>query len=193
MFCYTVNRIRFYNGKNNNQESIAQVGEIEPREVDTSTWDTSKIEIYTDDAGAKVPIPKGYVVSGKDDEHTVNTGLVIYEGTEPVTNENAWDESKARNQWVWVPVPDPSRIYEIDSNGKKKAKLYKFSEAGVTEVEENSISFEPGIVGACDNEKFFARYNMQGMTKERFLQQLQLEYECMIASVEKYGGYYKGR
>ena len=80
------------------QETTAKIGEIEPREVDTSIWDTEKVEIYTDEAGEVAPVPKGYVVSGKDDEHTVNTGLVIYEGEIPVTNENAWEESKTRNQ-----------------------------------------------------------------------------------------------
>ena len=192
--CYTVNRIKFYNGVSGNQENIAQTGEIEPREVDISIWDTEKVEIYTDEVGAKVPVPKGYVVSGKDGEHTVNTGLVIYEGEEPVTNENAWEESKTRNQWVWVPVSDISRIYETYSNGKKKAKLYNVNKTGRT-VYGNS-NYEPGVLSDGqygDGERNFARYNMQGMTKERFLQQLQLEYEEMIASVEKYGGYYIGR
>ena len=105
MLCYTINSIRFYNRGSNNQQITNQEEEIKSQEVDISTWDTEKVEIYTDEAGEIVPIPKGYVVSGKDDEHTVNTGLVIYEGDVPVTNDNAWEESKTRNQWVWVPVP----------------------------------------------------------------------------------------
>ena len=191
MLGYTVNRIKYYNGVNKNQEKVAQTEEIEPREVDISTWDTEKVEIYTDEVGAKVPVPKGYVVSGKDDEHTVNTGLVIYEGETPVTNENAWEESKTRNQWVWVPVPDVTRIYETDSNGKKKSKLYNVTSTGRTTYSNSNC--EPGIVNNYDNEKYFARYELQGMTREKILEELQREYEETIESIEKYGGYYIGR
>jgi len=191
MLCYTVNRIKFYNEANKNQEKIEQTGEIEPRKVDTNAWDTSKMEIYTDEAGAKVPVPKGYIVSGKDDEHTVNTGLVIYEGDTPVTNENAWEESKTRNQWVWVPVPDVSRIYEEYNGGAKKAKLYKVTRTGRSTY--SNSNYEPGMVSLYDNEKYFARNGKQGMTQEKWLQEMQFEYERMISSVEKYGGYYIGR
>ena len=191
MLCYTVNRIKFYNEANKNQEKIEQTGEIEPREVDISIWDTEKIEIYTDEAGAKVPVPKGYVVSGKDDEHTVNTGLVIYEEETPVTNENAWEESLTRNQWVWVPVPDVTRIYEEYNGGAKKSKLYSITRTGRNTY--TNSNYEPFVLLTMDTEQYFARNGKQGMTQEKWLQEMQFEYERMIESVEKYGGYYIGR
>ena len=181
------------NDKNkiNIKEGIAQTEEVDSREVDITTWDTEKVNIMTDEeTGTKVPVPKGYVVSGKDGEHTVNTGLVIYEGEEPVTNENAWEESKTRNQWVWVPVPDISRIYSVNSStGKKSGKLYAYTRDGRSITTNGS---EPTLL-SYDREKYFSEYGMQGMTREKFSQQLQMEYEEMIASVEKYGGYYIGR
>ena len=159
--------------------------------VDTSKWDLTKVDIVYDTANVPVPVPKGYVASGADGEHTVNTGFVIYEGTGEVTNDNAWDESCKRNQWVWVPVPDVSRIYETDSNGKKKSKLYNFSTTGRTTY--TNSNYEPGILTSYDNEQYFARYGLQGMTRQKFLQEMQIEFDETIESIEKYGGFYIGR
>ena len=159
--------------------------------VDTSKWDLTKVDIVYDTANVAVPVPKGYVASGADGEHTVNTGFVIYEGTGEVTNENAWDESCTRNQWVWVPVPDVSRIYETDSSGKKKSKLYSFSDTGRTSY--SNSNYEPGVASSYDNEQYFARYGLQGMTQKRFLNELQNEFDETIKSIEKYGGFYIGR
>ena len=131
------------------------------------------------------------MASGADGEHTVNTGFVIYEGTGEVTNDNAWDESCTRNQWVWVPVPDVSRIYETDSSGKKKSKLYSFSDTGRTSY--SNSNYEPGVLSNYDNKKYFARYGLQGMTKERFLKEMQDEFNETIKSIQKYGGFWIGR
>ena len=159
--------------------------------VDTSNWDLTKVDIVYDTANVAVPVPKGYVASGADGEHTVNTGFVIYEGTGEVTNDNAWDESCTRNQWVWVPVPDVSRIYETDSSGKKKSKLYSFSDTGRTSY--SNSNYEPGVLSNYDNKKYFARYGLQGMTKERFLKEMQDEFNETIKSIQKYGGFWIGR
>jgi len=59
-----------------------------------------------------VPIPKGFVASqyaGTETEPGENTkdgGLVIYEGTVPVTKDNIDEARRTRNQYVWVPVED---------------------------------------------------------------------------------------
>lgn len=114
------------------QEGESQVNAVSNgnsnENIDTSNWDLSKVNIVYDTNNVAVPVPKGYVASGADGEHTVNTGFVIYEGEEEVTNENCWDESCNRNQWVWVPVQDPSRLYEVTAEGKKIAKSYEYSQ-----------------------------------------------------------------
>ena len=156
--------------------------------TNTSNWDLTKVDIVYDTEGVAVPVPKGYVASGADGEHTVNTGFVIYEGDGEVTNENAWDESCTRNQWVWVPVPDPTRIYEIDANGKKKSKLYSYTSTGRTSY--TNSNYEPGILTSYDNEEYFARYKMQGMTRDKLLNELQEELDATIESIEKYEGFY---
>jgi len=53
-----------------------------------------------------VPIPKGFVASGATGENTKDGGLVIYEGTTPVTDANVETAKRTRNQYVWVPVDD---------------------------------------------------------------------------------------
>ncbi len=57
-----------------------------------------------------VPIPKGFVASSATGENTKNGGLVIYEGTTPVTDANVEDAKRTRNQYVWVPVEDFSKF-----------------------------------------------------------------------------------
>ncbi len=149
------------------------------------------MDIVYDTANVAVPVPKGYVASGADGEHTINTGFVIYEGDTAVTTDNAWNESCTRNQWVWVPVPDVSRIYEVDENGKKKSKLYTYSSTGRTTYTNNK--YEPGVLSNYDNEKYFAENKLQGMTREKFLHEMQKEFDFTIESIKKYGGFYIGR
>ena len=184
------NEVAVESGDSNSTVGVQNNG-VATYTVDTSNWDLTKVDIVYDTANVAVPVPKGYVASGADGEHTVNTGFVIYEGTGEVTNDNAWDESCTRNQWVWVPVPDVSRIYETDSNGRKKSKLYNFSDTGRTSY--SNSNYEPGVLPNYDNKKYFARYGLQGMTKERFLKEMQDEFNETIKSIQKYGGFWIGR
>ncbi len=174
-----------------NSDIAVQDSSVSTQAVDTSNWDLTKVDIVYDTANVAVPVPKGYVASGADGEHTVNTGFVIYEGTTAVTTDNAWNESCTRNQWVWVPVPDVSRIYEVDENGKKKGKLYKYSSTERTAYAYDN--YEPGIISDYDNEKYFAENKLQGMTREKFLHEMQKEFDFTIESIKKYGGFYIGR
>ena len=173
-------------------ETEGNAGEntVETPAVSTEKWDLTKVNIVYDTNNVPVPVPKGYVASGADGEHTVNTGFVIYQGDGEVNNDNAWDESVSRNQWVWVPVYDSSRIYSIDANGKRSGKLYDYSSTGRSSY---TNGFEPGILTVSDNEQNFARYNMIGMTRDKLYKELQVEYDSTIESIEKYGGFYIGR
>ena len=173
-----------------NSDIAVQDSSVLTQAVDTSSWDLTKVDIVYDTANVAVPVPKGYVASGADGEHTVNDGFVIYEGDTAVTTDNAWSESCTRHQWVWVPVPDVSRIYEVDENGKKKSKLYEYSS---TRRKADTYDYEPGILPAYDNEKAFAENKLQGMTREKFLHEMQEEFDFTIESIRKYGGFYIGR
>ena len=89
--------------------------------------DNENMTVQTDIEGKKVPVPRGYVGSQAKGENEISKGYVIYEGEDPVTDTNVADAQKTRNQYVWVPVPDVSKMYGTDSSGKKWGKLYNFA------------------------------------------------------------------
>ena len=186
-------------GKNNILANTNNNSDMtKPKAMDTSTWDTTKVTVYTDPvSGKKAPIPVGYVTSQVTGETGIDTGLVIYEGTVPVTGTQVgvpgtetWDASCNRNQWVWVPVPDVSRIYDTNT---RKSKLYTITSTGRSTY--NNSNYEPGVLigNVYDSERYFSQYNMPGMTKKKLLYELETELDETIKSIEKYGGFYIGR
>ena len=102
-------------------------------------------------------IPEGFVVSDLESENEVSEGLVIYEGTEIVSNDI--DAQTTRNQFVWVPVNDIDQF--VRNEGYSNGSLQNFSTA---------------------NEPYSAGYASEVQ-----------EYNSMLASVEKYGGFYIAR
>ena len=185
-------------GKNNILANTNNNSDMtKPKALDTSSWDTTKVTVYTDPAsGKKAPIPVGYVASQVTGENGIDTGLVIYEGTVPVTGTQvgvpgteAWTASCERNQWVWVPVPDVSRIYDTNT---RKSKLYSITQTGRSNY--SNSNYEPGVLpNNRDNERYFSQYNLSGMTKKKLLYELETELDETIKSIEKYGGFYIGR
>ena len=161
--------------------------------TDTSKWDLNRVNPIEDTAGIKVPVPKGYVASSIDGEHTVNTGFVIYEGEEAVTEENKDTAQKTRDQWVWVPVDNMSDIYFTDENGKKHGQLWNFSTTGRTKRSYSSIGYrEPDRVTSYDKSTYLPRYEAE-YDQTELNEELQDEFEYCINSIEKYGGFYIGR
>lgn len=168
--------------KKNLIEQVSQSQEeATPKALDVSSWDTSKVTVYTDSSGKVAPIPVGYVASNVTGETEIDTGLVIYEGTEPVIQPDpetgdvpeteigvpgtdAWIASCNRNQWVWVPVEDASSIYR-----------------------------KPELLMRSDNERYFSQNNLPGMTRKEFLYEMDSELVETVKSIEKYGGFYIGR
>jgi len=162
----------------------------------------------TDASGDRVPVPNGYVGSRVEGENEIDTGYVIYEGEEAVTAENVETARKTRNQYVWVPVPDASKMYGTDSKGKKWGKLYTFSTTSGDAVtgasaynwsESNGVMSpdsyyrEPDIVTSYDIDSQLKKNGMGNISRHKFLMDMEKEFNGMIASVEKYGGYYIGR
>ena len=165
----------------------------------------------TDTTPITVPVPKGYTASKVTGENTVEDGFVIYEGEEEVNDTNKETAQTTRNQFVWVPVANPSEMYGRDENCKKWGKLYSFDEEGITArnwTEEDGVMSitsatsyrEPDVVTGNDGTKYDAdNTNLQqagldaSATADTFKAQLETEFNNMIASVEKYGGFYIGR
>lgn len=178
------------------------------------------MHVEEDASGDKVPVPNGYVGSSATGENEIDTGYVIYEGEEEVTDSNVADEQKSRNQYVWVPVPDISKFYGTDANGKKWGKNYSFSSStsssydeitgtkpynwsesdGVMTISSKTNYREPDVVPKSsstaydyDSDSRLKTLGLGAKTTHEFLNQLEKEFNNMIASVEKYGGFYIGR
>ena len=133
-------------------------------------------------------------------------GFVIYEGTDPIND--LWTASKERNQYVWVPVNDSSRIYETNSTSNKiKAKLWTTTASDrnpYTSYQSNAdTKAEAGVLSSqdYDNIRYFSAskvgsyygMGMPGYSKDTFYKELEIEYKNTINSIEKYGGFYIGR
>ena len=171
------------------------------------------MHVEEDASGDKVPVPNGYVGSSASGENEIDTGYVIYEGEEAVTDSNVADAQKSRNQYVWVPVPDISKFYGTDANGKKWGKNYSFSSStsssydeitgtkpynwsesdGVMTISSKTSYREPDIVKSYDYDSTLKTRGLGAKTTHEFLNQLEKEFNNMIVSVEKYGGFYIGR
>ena len=171
------------------------------------------MHVEEDASGDKVPVPNGYVGSSVAGENEIDTGYVIYEGEEAVTDSNVADAQKNRNQYVWVPVPDISKFYGTDANGKKWGKIYTFSSStssgydeitgtqpynwsesnGVMTISSKTSYREPDIVKSYDYDSTLKTRGLGAKTTHEFLNQLEKEFNNMIVSVEKYGGFYIGR
>ena len=175
--------------------------------------DNEYMHVEEDASGDKVPVPNGYVGSSVTGENEIDTGYVIYEGEEEVTDSNVADAQKNRNQYVWVPVPDISKFYGTDANGKKWGKNYSFSSStsssydeitgtkpynwsesdGVMTISSKTSYREPDIVKSYDYDSTLKTRGLGAKTTHEFLNQLEKEFNNMIVSVEKYGGFYIGR
>ena len=156
-------------------------------------------------------MPESNIVQdANDDENTAEDATAnddtTTDTTTPTQEEiNIFNLQKTRNQYVWVPVDDPARIYGVDNKGKIWGKLYDFSNTGRTAynwTETNGImnitsqtSYrEPDVLtinsydcdGILSNDLGETRYEM--LAKE-----LEQNYYEMIESIKKYGGFYIGR
>ena len=179
--------------------------------IDPETgWDLSKVTKVPSDDGKIVPVPIGFTKSTVPGEGSVDTGFVIKQGSDGSATSGI-------NEFVWVPVDEPSEMFGTDSNGNSLGKLYDFGTStspknpptplnwtetgGVmswTSTSRDTSNREPDIVtyydgsDATDDASYFTS-TIGNMTGAEFKEQLQQEFEDMRASVEIYGGFYIGR
>jgi len=130
-----------------------------------------------------VPIPKGFVASQADGENTKNGGLVIYEGTDPVTDDNVFNAKRERNQYVWVPVEDFSKFVRKDythTPSKVVDENRKYYDLGTSDV------FWEVVVDSTNTPK--STQNSAYMTTKTLK-----EAQEMYKSVKEYKGFYIAR
>lgn len=163
-----------------------------------------KTTFVKDGKGKIFVVPAGYTIV--KDATTANTvevdkGVVITDG---------------RSEFVWVPVENINGMAKVtsgtDVNGRINYQgiLYKFTSTGATEMTKYGHR-EPDVVTGVDPstvdsasgsshdavESNLTRVLEGGYAKTKtatsFKNQLQAEYNSMVESVAKYGGFYVGR
>ena len=157
-------------------------------------WDLKKVTPVFSEDNKYVPVPKGYTASSIATENIVEDGFVIYEGEEVVNEENKETAQTTRNQFVWVPVENPSEMYGTDSSGKKWGKLYEFSE---DEITANNWTEQDGVISITDTSGDYSYREPDVVNNDvsngLIISQLENEFNSMVESVERYGGFYIGR
>ena len=171
----------------NQKEQVNYIwGEIKPGKRNTNNYTT-----VTSSDGVDVPVPTGYTASSASDENSVNGGFVIYEGTEAVTDSNKWEAQCNRNQYVWIPIAEVSDMYWRDqTTGKKYGTTYTFTSSSYSKSSSNK--YEPQTTKYDIQSTNLTKY-LNGMSREDFLMEMEIDFDKMLNSVATYGGYYIGR
>ena len=171
----------------NEKEQVNYIwGEIKPGKKNANNY-----TMVTSSDGVQVPVPTGYTASSASDENSVNGGFVIYEGTDAVTDSNKWNAQCNRNQYVWIPIEDVSDMYWRDqTTGKKYGTRYTFSSSAYT---KDSTSKRESQTTNKDIQSTFLTKYLNGMSREDFLMEMEIDFDKMLNSVATYGGFYIGR
>ena len=203
---------------NNIKEEKAEVVEeqTESKASEIVLEDNKYMHVETDASGDEVPVPNGFVGSKAAGENEIDTGFVIYEGEEEVTDSNVQTAQTSRNQYVWIPVEDISKFYGTDANGKSWGKIYNFTTGtnssntfdevtgtyalnwsesnGVMSISSDTYVYrEPDVLRSYDTPYYLRTYKVSEDSQLDFLLRQQTDFKKMINSVEKYGGFYIGR
>ena len=179
-------------------DSDLTLKQIYQRDVDNAGKIAEKLE-----TSVNIPIPKGYYFVGG----TEKTGYVI---SDSQADENKYLEKSdvgknlVGNQWVWVPVETPSSLYTTVAAGQKLAgstgvKTTKYTNSGIisgkTRVKPGDTSSyrEPDLVldGTSYDYSYYAEAGFSSLAN--MAETMKSDYEEMIASLEKYKGFYIGR
>ena len=167
-----------------------------------------------------VPIPDGYVASQVEGENTKEDGLVIYEGTDPVTAENHATAMSSRNQYVWIPVDDINDMVMCSSNSGDSVCDLIYNEEANTLTCQTHPDTATNLVGRLytssllDTGNNIYSYTMDFMKRDQTynassyrepdtvdsdasngltLSQLKSDFTVMAKSVAKNGGFYISR
>ena len=150
-----------------------------------------------------VPIPEGYYYVGG----TKAKGLVISDNVADKELDKGKENVRrdlAGNQWVWVPVETPSSLYTtvtegVALSGSTEIKTTKYTNtiiSGKTRGLPGSTSYrEPDLIlGSAGTSYDYANYAKAGFSSlANMAETMVSDYEEMIASIEKYKGFYIGR
>ena len=196
----------------NNNGVISKAKDAKNQYAEAQTNDEKQLEEIGDwidemETGIKkvdgVPIPEGYYYVGG----TKAKGIVISDNIA----DNELDKGKENvrrdldgNQWVWVPVETPSSLYTTvaagqalaGSTGVKTTKYTNTIISGITRgLPGDADSYrEPDILTNSSYGDNDERAKTAGFSSlANMAETMKNDYEEMIASLEKYKGFYIGR
>ena len=151
----------------------------------------------------KAPIPDGYYYVGGTDESGVVISDNIADKDRYSGEENVGKDLEG-NQWVWVPVENPSSLYTtvtdgIALSGDTGVKTTKYTNSNIISgmtrglPGDTSGYREPDLV--LDETSYdYRNYATAGFSSlANMAETMKSDYEEMIASLEKYKGFYIGR
>lgn len=198
-FLDSVNRFKGYY-RNNSDDTVVYIEVIE-------SWspEYDSLGIYKDKNGNVAYIPEGFKVSNKTGETLIDEGLVV--------------QGPDGSEFVWIPVSDITTMATAtsgtDSNGRTnyQGKLYDFSGTKSTEMTnygQGTIYYrEPSLITGNSDDTYASMSSISGTSYDAsnsyystilgyssamaFGNVMQEEYNAMIESVIKYGGFYIGR
>ena len=175
-------------------ENMAESNIVQDTNIDVNTFDATT---------------NGDTVNDDTTNDTTTNDDTTTDTTTPTQEEiNIFNLQKTRNQYVWVPVDDPARIYGVDNKGKIWGKLYRFSSTGRTAnnwTETNGIMSitdqtyyrDPNVLPSttydCDGYSYMHSSGLGETRYEMLAQELEQNYYEIIESIKKYGGFYIGR
>ena len=159
-------------------------------------------------------MPESNIVQDANDDENIAEDATANDDTTtdtitPTQEEiNIFNLQKTRNQYVWVPVDDPARIYGVDNKGKIWGKLYDFSNTGrkalnwtetngIMNITSQASYKEPNVLQSTTFDRDGYLYmHSSGLGETRYemlAQELEQNYYEIIESIKKYGGFYIGR
>ena len=150
---------------------------------------------YNDGENTAV-IPKDFKVSSDTNEQTIETGLVVKDSRD--------------NEWVWIPVEavndmitttgapytlcGTSGATAVTANKASKSAILSGQTRATPGTTTSPYYREPDLVVGNGTQSDCANYSTAGFTSlQNMAQSLVDDYEEMISSVNKYGGFYVGR
>ena len=187
-----------------NQYAEAQTNE-EKQLNEVSDWIDTKVGDTTGGGSVAkidgVPIPEGYYYVGG----TKAKGLVISDNVADKELDKGKENVRrdlAGNQWVWVPVETPSSLYTtVDAgvalSGSTGVKTTKYTNSAIISGQTRGLPGstdyrEPDIL--TDTGYDDSNYAKAGFSSfANMAENMKNDYEEMIASLEKYKGFYIGR
>ena len=143
-------------------------------------------------------MPKGY--------YPVNTDTAKWDASGGPQWNNGLvisDASSNGNEWVWVPVEDPSIMYEENTagvalSGSTGVTTTKYSASGIISGSYGSRGLpgstsyrEPDLVKNYDVDSTARQAGFSSLSN--MANTMVSEYSTMIESIDKYGGFYIGR